>query len=120
MSGRKICSYCSQGLSPTTFYRHLNDQSGKICPGKKKSHDYDFPNPEDVTPTEKMPRNDSLASSFDVNSDSCASFDVNPCDNEVWHASDYVITTNTVSTFYSSSESESDSDCASSSGIDLT
>ena len=120
MSGRKICSYCSQELSRTTFYRHLNDQSGKICPGKKRSRDYnDFPNPEDVTPTEKMPRNDSLDSSFDVNSDSCASFDVNPCDDEVWHDSDYVITASTVSTFYSSSESESDSDCASSSDIEI-
>ena len=73
MASRKVCSYCSQELSHTTFYRHLNDTSGTICPARKRSRSYaNLPDTEaELTPVDKITRGDSLSldSSFDVNSD---------------------------------------------------
>jgi len=31
-----VCSFCSQELGRTAFYRHFSDKTGNVCPGKKK------------------------------------------------------------------------------------
>ena len=31
----RFCTYCSQELSHAAYYRHLEDKSGSVCPGKR-------------------------------------------------------------------------------------
>ena len=113
MTSRKVCSYCSQELGRTSFYRHLNDKSGAICPGRKRSRSC-----ENTTPTGKVRLEDfdsqSLDSSFDVNSGD---------DSEIWHDAECEAISSTITTSFtpSSNESESvsESDYSSGSAIEI-
>lgn len=33
-SNRRVCPYCEEELAHTAFSRHLNDKTGRVCPGK--------------------------------------------------------------------------------------
>ena len=37
----KLCTLCDQELSHAAYYRHLQDSSGVVCPGKKDSRSDD-------------------------------------------------------------------------------
>ena len=37
----KLCTFCDQELSHAAYYRHLQDSSGVVCPGKKDSRSDD-------------------------------------------------------------------------------
>ena len=34
VSRKRVCSYCMKEVAHTSFYRHLNDKTGVVCPGK--------------------------------------------------------------------------------------
>ena len=44
---RKVCSFCCQELGRTTYYRHLSDKNGIVCPGRKRRRE-DSVDSEDV------------------------------------------------------------------------
>lgn len=35
--GRRLCKFCHQYLAVSAYYRHVNDKTGLICPGKSAS-----------------------------------------------------------------------------------
>ena len=38
MATRLVCKSCNQELGRSSFYRHLTDDSGSVCPGKVTTH----------------------------------------------------------------------------------
>lgn len=77
---RRICSFCSQELADTAFFRHQSDTTGTVCPGKRKRivtiSDDELTERESLENC-KSPRN--LDSTFDLgSSDSDDSISMHP------------------------------------------
>ena len=71
MDARRLCPFCSQELGRTAFYRHVNDKTGNVCPGKKRPRlelrtICDAGSEDEVPLRSSSPR--ALDSTFDVSS----------------------------------------------------
>ena len=64
LNKRRICSFCAEELAPTSYYRHLHDRFGHVCPDKRQCVGLcDKESKEDVVSI-NSPKN--FDSSFDV------------------------------------------------------
>ena len=74
-ANRRVCSFCSEELAPTAFYRHLHDRTRTICHGKRKKIDANTSDGEsECLPHLGSPR--ATDSTFDLESDD---------EDEIWH-----------------------------------
>lgn len=67
---RRVCSFCSQELADTAFFRHQSDTTGSVCPGKKLRQ-IDVTSEEEISDRESIKHSTSprgLDSTFDLGS----------------------------------------------------
>ena len=105
----KTCRFCSQELAHTTFYRHLNDKSGTVCPGKKRTRNQEESS-DGESNIHKILQESSLElidSTFDVDSSE---------ESDIWYDADpeqlSPILSSSNSAFSIVSSSESVSECS--------
>ena len=61
---RRVCSYCMEELSHASFYRHLQDKSGAICPGKRQISSCTFNDESSESSDDETSLTDELDISF--------------------------------------------------------
>ena len=70
--GRRLCEYCYQYLAASTYYHHLNDKLGSICPGKSLDVSEPLEDSVDESAEELMSNDENISnateSSFDFES----------------------------------------------------
>ena len=65
---RRICTFCTEELAPTAYFRHLHNRNGTVCPGKRKrcTTNEDVVCESDLSFDVKSPR--TLDSTFEIES----------------------------------------------------
>ena len=86
MDIRKQCPFCKEDLASSAYYRHTNDQTGYICPGKKTITSQELlTGDDDEMLGSQVSDNDTDSSllSMDLNDESDSSFKFDSSDDQV-------------------------------------